>query len=291
MGKTKDPTVAATITTTAVLLALLLLHVQQQAFFSHIYSFHWLDFGWRVTTPTGLWTTKGYGLGCWGQGGVQDICFLAFFALFHGLLCLFRIQREGRQRGQQDMSVEIWRDANRGCSRRPQRIGRPCRNTLGSNCTSYFLSDQWIHFKTFFFSFVFLLNVLVTRSSPPLFPCTAVDSLILGLVQQFHMSHHPLPQQSAHMGGATNECSWWFIHAKAEGKTNTFLFCHCLKNPYALWYIWSPHYLNLFNAVQCICSPMSDVLLYLQILRCWILPRKKVHDLLARKVLARVLMV
>lgn len=24
------------------------------AFFSHIYSFHWLDFGWRVATSTGL---------------------------------------------------------------------------------------------------------------------------------------------------------------------------------------------------------------------------------------------
>lgn len=107
------------------------------------------------------------------------------------------------------------------------------------------------------------------------------------------MSHCPLPHQSAHMGGATNECSWWFIHANAEGKTNIFLFCHCLKkkNPYALWYILSLHYLNLFYAVQCICSFMSDVLMYRQILCCWILPRKKVHDLLARKVLARVLMV
>lgn len=179
--------------------------------FSHIYSFHWLDFGWRVTTPTGLWTTKGYGLGGRGRG-VQDICFMAFFALFHGLLCLFWIQREG-QRGQQDMSVEIWRDAEGGRSRRSQRIGRPCRNTLGSNCTSYFLSDQWIHFKIFFF--FFLLDVLVTHSSSPPFPCTAVDGPTLSLVQHFLLSHCPLPHQSAHMGGATNECSWWFIHAKA----------------------------------------------------------------------------
>lgn len=99
----------------------------------------------------GIMNYKGVRVGVVGEGGVQDICFLAFFALFHGF---FWIQREGRQRGQQDMSVQMWRDGNRGCSRRSQRIERPRRNTLGSNCTSYFLSDRWINFKTFFFSYV-----------------------------------------------------------------------------------------------------------------------------------------
>lgn len=28
---------------------------------------------------------------------------------------------------------------------------KPCRNTLGSNCSSYFLSDQSIHLKIFLF--------------------------------------------------------------------------------------------------------------------------------------------
>lgn len=79
---------------------------------------------------------------------------------------------------------------------------------------------------------------------------------------------------------------------KRKEKLNRFLFCHCLKNPYASWWILSLHYLNLVNAVQSICSFMSDVLLYLQILSvvesyqekmcmtCW-----------QEKVLARVLMV
>lgn len=42
----------AITTTTAVSLVLLLIHVQQH--FSHIYSSHWLDFGWRVATSMGL---------------------------------------------------------------------------------------------------------------------------------------------------------------------------------------------------------------------------------------------
>lgn len=42
-------------------------------------------------------------------GGVQNICFLAFFALFHGLFCLFWIWRGfGRWRKRtQDMSEEV----------------------------------------------------------------------------------------------------------------------------------------------------------------------------------------
>lgn len=86
----------------------------------HFFTYLFFSLTWfRMESDNsyGIMNYNGYGLG-WRGRGVQDICFLAFFALFHGLLCLFWIQREGRQRGRQDMSVEIWRDANRGYSRR-----------------------------------------------------------------------------------------------------------------------------------------------------------------------------
>lgn len=60
------------------------------SFFSHIFSFHWLDLvrEWQLLRDYKL---KGSG---WG---VQHICFMAFFALFHGLLCLFWIWRAERR--------------------------------------------------------------------------------------------------------------------------------------------------------------------------------------------------
>lgn len=52
-----------------------------------------------------LWDYKLKGSG-WG---VQNICFMAFFALFHGLLCLFWIRRgfEWWRKRTQDMSEEV----------------------------------------------------------------------------------------------------------------------------------------------------------------------------------------
>lgn len=46
---------------------------------------------------------------------------------------------------------------------------------------------------------------------------TVVDGITFSLAQQFLLSHCALPHQSAHMGGATNECSRGFIHAEAYG--------------------------------------------------------------------------
>lgn len=82
-----------------------------------------------------------------------------------------------------------------GRCRRSQRRGRPCRNTLGSNCTSYFLR------------FLFLTK-LVTHSSTSPHPSTAVDGPTFTLAQHFLLSHCALPHLSAHAGRATNECSW-----------------------------------------------------------------------------------
>lgn len=63
-----------------------------------------------------------------------------------------------------------------------------------------FLSDQSIHLKKDFFYQIYWLPTRPLLS-------TAVDHILFNSAQQFLLSHCALPQQSAHTGGATNECS------------------------------------------------------------------------------------
>lgn len=100
--------------------------------------------------------------------------------------------------------------------------------------------------------------------------------MIFSLAQQFLLSHCALPHQSAHTGGATNECSRGLTMQK-QMEDEIFLFCHFLKKKTLCFIVYivtlllefvpyCPMY--LFHHVQCI----GD--LYLQTLCCWILPRK-----------------
>lgn len=120
----------ANITISAVLLVRLLLNVQQH--FSHIYSFHWLELGQRVTITTGQRRRSGW--------GGPNICFAAFFALFHGLLCRFSdmkrfLNGDGRERrGRLRRSADPERR-----KRSSRRTAEPRRVPLGSNPSSYFL--------------------------------------------------------------------------------------------------------------------------------------------------------
>lgn len=91
----------AIITISAVLLVQLLLHVLQ-----HFFTYLFLPLTWFWSESGNSYGTINYkGRG----GGVQNICFLAFFALFHGLLCLFWIRRGfgWRRKRTRDISEEV----------------------------------------------------------------------------------------------------------------------------------------------------------------------------------------
>lgn len=92
--------------------------------FSHIYSFHWLDFGWSVTTPTGLWTTKGYGLG-WGEGGAGHLL-LGIFCTFSWIALSFLDTKRGTAEG---TAGHVCRDLKRR-QRRPQQKISEDRKTM-----------------------------------------------------------------------------------------------------------------------------------------------------------------
>lgn len=109
---------------------------------------------------------------------------------------------------------------------------------------------------------------------------TAVDGITFSLAQQF-LLHSPtvlyptnLPTQVELQMNVVGDLS---MQMHMEDKI--FTFCNFLKRSLCFIvniyiYILSLYYLNLFHTVQCICSIMSNVLVYLQTLCCWILPRK-----------------
>lgn len=108
-----------------------------------------------------------------------------------------------------------------------------------------FLSDQSIHLKKGFF---FLPNILITHMPTSIHCCR----LIFNLAQRFLLSHCALPHQSAHTGGATNECSRGFTILKQMGD-KIFLLIFLLKKLCFIIYILSLYYLN--------CSILSNVFL------------------------------
>lgn len=85
----------------------------------------------------------------------------------------------------------------------------------------------------------------------------------------------------------------WGLTMQMQMRDKIFSFYHFLKKkPYALSYILSLYYLNLFHTVPCICSIMSNVLV-ICIFRLYVVEsyQEKMHDFLGRKVFACVLMV
>lgn len=153
LKKTKTNIRTAIITISAVLLVRLLLHVQQH--FSHIYSFHWLESGQRVTMTTEQRQRSG-----WGGGLGQNICFAAFFALFHGLLCRFSnmkrfLNAEGSECGRH-LRRYVTSEDPQSQERSSRRTGIHTGTLWAQIPLHIFLSDQSIHF--FLFCFVVFLN-------------------------------------------------------------------------------------------------------------------------------------
>lgn len=89
-----------------------------------------------------------------------------------------------------------------------------------------FLSERSIHLKMDFF---FFLNQMLWQPTYSLLS-TAVDDIVSSLAQQLLLSHCALPHQSAHTGGATNECSWGLTMQKQMGD-EIFSFAILLGNP------------------------------------------------------------
>lgn len=137
-----------------MLLVRLLLNVQQH--FSHIYSFHGLELGQRVTITTGQ--RRSLGLGVEGQ----NICFAAFFALFHGLLCRFSDMKRflnGRRKRTAETSEEIWRLRGPRESKGQENHAE----TLWAQIPLHiFSSDQSIHCLFVFFPLICQINWSIT---------------------------------------------------------------------------------------------------------------------------------
>lgn len=101
------------------------------AFFSHMSSFHWLDF-WPDFY--GIINSKGGGGGCRTFASWHSLhFFMDCFVLFGREEVLRRWRKRTHDMPEEDCH---WKDVYKGCCRKSQRIGRPCWNTLGSYCIS-----------------------------------------------------------------------------------------------------------------------------------------------------------